>query len=836
MELTVQNILNKISDINQETELEKKLGDINLPLTEYLNHPDAIQCFQDMKRNAVKYFDRDKIKQLIKYITTLPNKDDHNNGYKYPFIASEMLRTANERIKDMIIFSEEDYNNKYNIINDIKKEEDNKLDEKSENNREVQQKSENLKEKGVNSEGENKNNNKDEEKNNKNNENDIKEIKENNSKDIHENSKKEENKKEQKELKKSRKCIIDKHNDILDLLLDFVSQKKTVENDVLCGYFHKVLSSLMDNYSIDIFLYLFFVRKDVLEQMVMLSYKNSISIILIQILNIRDIFLKIKKNISANPEMVDIKFLKDKKESIKEYRMNLLEKIITSIDLDGLKDSDGKYLQDIDIENIFHIFLELTKTDFVEELYWNKKILPHIFNILKKNVYFDYKPSIYDPGRQKIYNYFIILLGNILHYSLSSYQERGKYYPEFDYVDLFDKISKKSDLYLDELLIIYIPKILSTNFVASYKENTLGIHIIYLMDLVIALFKYLEEKPNLYDFIILQSGFLDKSISYFFEYQLNNIYHSKFVKLFTLYLEKAVVHPLLTDYFFTKRNFPLMLNNYITKNYFKEEKKSQFYNKYKYKSGKEILSCVNIYVIDLIYKIQAGCRIKILEEIYKKQLGISNFGFFEFLKDDKSPKEREPIKLPKYIIIYLSQDVEWNNLIEKIIMPKIKKFEGKLLCTKPIKPRTVINVVPVDNKQNEAKNIIPPKDKNVEIKIKIDEYDDINYWKMKNIISEDIKKNVNLNINKKKKDDIDDEDELLNIAIQLEKQEKCQNKIKPFEETNNNIKTTTAIKKSSPSNENINDNNTKKENIIAIDSEKKDDKTEKNIKKEEDIK
>ena len=280
-----------------------------------------------------------------------------------------------------------------------------------------------------------------------------------------------------------------------------------------------------------------------------------------------------------------------------------------------------------------------------------------------------------------------------------------------------------------------------------------------------------------------------------------------------------------------------MLNNYITKNYFKEEKKSQFYNKYKYKSGKEILSCVNIYVIDLIYKIRAGCRIKILEEIYKKQLGISNFGFFEFLKDDKSPKEREPIKLPKYIIIYLSQDVEWNNLIEKIIMPKIKKFEGKLLCTKPIKPRPVINVVPVNNKQNEVKNNISPKNKNVEIKIKIDGYDDINYWKMENIISDDIMKNVNLNINKKIKDDIDDEDELLNIAIQLEKQEKCQNKIKPSEEINNSIKITTEVKNSSSSsNENINDNKTLKENIVVTDSEKKDDKMAKNIKKELDIK
>ena len=68
--------------------------------------------------------------------------------------------------------------------------------------------------------------------------------------------------------------------------------------------------------------------------------------------------------------------------------MNLLENIITSIDLDGLKDRNGEYLKDVDIENIFSIFNELVKTDFVDELFFNKKIIPYIFKILEKNVYF----------------------------------------------------------------------------------------------------------------------------------------------------------------------------------------------------------------------------------------------------------------------------------------------------------------------------------------------------------------------------------------------------------------------------------------------------------------
>ena len=113
MKSNTQNLFNKILDINQVTELEKKLSDINLTLEEYLNHPDAIQCFKDMKKNSQKYFDRNKIKELIKYIIEEPKEDEYNKGHKYPFIACEMLINSNKRIQEMIIFTEEDFNNKY---------------------------------------------------------------------------------------------------------------------------------------------------------------------------------------------------------------------------------------------------------------------------------------------------------------------------------------------------------------------------------------------------------------------------------------------------------------------------------------------------------------------------------------------------------------------------------------------------------------------------------------------------------------------------------------------------------------------------------------------------
>ena len=125
MELDLRNLIFSLSGFKTETELEKNLLEQNLSLEEYLKNEDAIQCFKDMKTNAQKYFNRDKIKQLIKYITEIPKENEYNIGYKYPYVASEMLKSAGERIQDMIVFTEEEFNKKY------KKETDDKLNEKN---------------------------------------------------------------------------------------------------------------------------------------------------------------------------------------------------------------------------------------------------------------------------------------------------------------------------------------------------------------------------------------------------------------------------------------------------------------------------------------------------------------------------------------------------------------------------------------------------------------------------------------------------------------------------------------------------------------------------------
>ena len=880
MELNIQALLSSISGIKLDTELEKNLTDPNLPLEEYLKNPEAIQCFQDMKKNAIKYFDRNKIKQLIRYIIEEPKDDNYETGYKFPYTASEMLRLAGKRIQEMIVFTEEDFNNKYqeenndkiieknleinkasenkieepkkknqenkkenkeqekneeNIIEDknkveIKKEE-NKEEDKNQNDSQKEDEIKNeekkiyeikdekeikIEDKKDEDKKEDKNINEikngednkieDKKEDRKEEKNDINEIKNDEKNKIED--KKEENKNINKEkeptdskrnslkeaLKKAtlndkianRKYNYTKHNDILDLLLDFVTNKNAMENDVLCGYFHRILLSLMDNYLIDIFLYLFFVRTDALEQIIMHSYKRSLSFIAIRILNFKENINKILYNDMTNPGMIDIKMLESKKDSMVKFVQSSITKLITSIDLNGMKDKDGEYMKNIDLESVFSLLDDLGKIyDFLD--YEDNPILQHVFKILETNIF-----GVYDLEKRdnmlKIYNYFVKFLTNLTNRCICLKYSDDDFYPEISIERLYRKVQNKEELDLHEYLALYLPKILCYNFREKYlcESDILGIHNIYLMDLVIGTFKYLKEMPTLFDFIILQTGFMDKCIQYFFRYQLNNIYHTKFVTFFTRYLQKADDHPLLTDYIFVKKKFPLMLTNFLTQK--KDDK--NFVNIYKYKSGRQTFSCIYSYVIDLIYKIQVATGMNIFNEAEIKDIGILNPGFFEFVKDENSPKNIDPFNLPIYYKQILLPEKSWNLTVNNDVNPKIKLFEKKLIFTSISKPNAnntvaIKNVSDLKNILNSMlSNILTGKNKNVKKEEPISNYNDINFWQVKNTISDEIKDKVNNNLNNNKNsgndsnNPIDDEDELLNIAMKLEKEEEDNKKAK----------------------------------------------------------
>ena len=198
----------------------------------------------------------------------------------------------------------------------------------------------------------------------------------------------------------------------------------------------------------------------------------------------------------------------------------------------------------------------------------------------------------------------------------------------------------------------------------------------------------------------------------------------------------------------------------------------EYLNKYQYSSGKTSLSCIDIYAIYFIYKIQAACDLKLLDEEEKKNLNISTFGYFEFIKDENFPKEIKQFNMPTYVKNILNKYIEWNITITKKIIPKVKIFEGKLVFTpKEIKPKLAQSSTVVLTNILNSLLINLKSDKFIKKEDSMsNNFTDVNFWKVNNTISDETKNKVNSKL-ENNSDNIDDEDELLNIAMNLEKKE-----------------------------------------------------------------
>ena len=1039
LNLELAQLLKSFSAFKQGTELEEKLVDINYPLEQYLQNEEAIQCYKDIKKNAKKYFDKNKIKQLIKYITVEPKNDDYLKGHKYPYVASEMLKSECDFIQDLFVLTEEEYNEKYkdeisessienknnnnnesekedpkdedtvniydNDVKDEKKKEKNQneknifentdknTDKEKYNNVEDYKSKENELENEISNninneertkkieknmiiENENKNlniinteeNEKDKDKkyineneekkeekkekqiinNNNDNDNEIlneKEKKEEKKEKVDNNiennyliredirnEEKEENKEEKKEEKKEEnkgekkgenKVINISKNELLDLLLNFVISDKPQLNDVLCGYFSNILISLIDKYPIRFLAYLYSIRKDALKQIVLRSYQKSLSILSLKLLKLEDFLNKILEEIKNNKNKLDLPSILKILENSYLYRNELFNQIILSINLDGIQDEKGNIIKNIDIESIFSILYNLVNEKIIlTNIINNSKIYNHIFEILEKKVFVKEEK---DKNKKYIYKLFIILITKIF----SGLNKVNKIKEEFDITKNFDfnfiKENKTSLTFLEKFIISFL-SILIFNFSDNStlensntdNNNGLGIHNIYIMDMIFEVFNGVKKIPLIFDNILIITKFIQKSIDYFFKYPLNNIYHFKFIKLFKLYLDNEQEHHLLTEHLFNDLKFHEILVDYINKdepkkreinnediiknkddnkneikdknkddkkienkvdnieqknNIEKKEEnkndnkgqnvnkeknrkdnedliiKNDYSNKFYYKSGKTIKSCLYPYIIDLIYKIQAKSGLKTFEEKEKTDLSIKNIGEFEFIKDETSSKDVIEIKTSSRLKEILKTSNKWMDTVEKIILPIIRIYEGKLFFKESIQLNTIPKTSLNNNLLHSFFNIISSKNKllnkieiNTSINININKkYNDVNFWKTNISIPKELKNKINTNNlkstnNKENEADIehkneenkiidDEEDELLGIAIKMEKKEKMENfKIIP---KINNLKPQLKsqnfkceISNNSALITNKNENNNKKNNINENKQEK----------------
>ena len=919
LNLNLANLLKGLSILRPSTQLEEKLADINYPLEEYLQNEEAIQCYKDMKPNAKKYFTKDKIKQLIKYSTEEPENDDYLKAHKYPYIASELLKTDCNLVQDLFVLNEEEYNQKYKEVekeintntNKIIKPEGlkmlenislefaipNKLENKDNNNKEEDKNLEDKKEDIVNDKDEDQKDEIkekieeikiDEQKNNKENIEKINDnekesiIKVNNNKEEIQNQKEVEKiknindekcneikekeiNKDEKDLEKNENKIIEENkenkdnninnieikeienkqdnnikkeedkqeakdnigndvlitrNEFLDLLLNFIITEKTYLNDVLCGYFANILISLIDKYPTKLLIYLYTIRKDALKQIVLHSYQKSLSILTLKILKIEILLNSVTTEIKTKQMNFNYDSLLNKVEEIYSFRNELLKDIILSINLDGFKNQRGEIIKNINLESIFTILYDLvSEKSVIRFLLFNDPLYSHIFGILKTIVF---NKENNDQNKQYIYKLFLVLVTKIF-----SNMNKIK---EFDFMkDLDSEIC-----FSDE--IENIPKYFFANFIEAFliiifynfidnssingsnnpKEKGwgLGLHNIYIMDLVYELCLYMNPASLGFDEMMIKSNFIIKAIDYFFKYQLNNIYHCKFIKLYKLFIDCESCHPKLIDLLFNKIKFheilveyanekeiiiPKINNKEIEKN-IKDENNS-YINKYYYKSGKTTLSCMFAFIIDLIYKIQQKSGLKIFDEKEKNDLNIKNIGEFEFIKDENSSNDIILFQFSKKLNEILKASTIWCNIFNSKILPLIKKYESKLCPQKDITNTSSAKIAMTNNNNNLMKsllNIIAKNPKIVPAQETNEKYNDVNFWETKPSISLELKtkitnnqenisnisnnnndnKEINNNINEEEKDNenniIDEEDELLGLAMKLEQKEKSE--------------------------------------------------------------
>ena len=81
--------------------IEDLLNSKDCTVDKLLDDDDCLQEFKNYNDKLIKYFDHDKLKTLIDYITVMPDKNDgHNRGRKYPFITGEIFNCEINQILD----------------------------------------------------------------------------------------------------------------------------------------------------------------------------------------------------------------------------------------------------------------------------------------------------------------------------------------------------------------------------------------------------------------------------------------------------------------------------------------------------------------------------------------------------------------------------------------------------------------------------------------------------------------------------------------------------------------------------------------------------------------
>ena len=80
--------------------VEDLLSSPECTVDKLLDDDDCLQEFKNYNDKLIKYFDHDKLKVLVDYITVMPEVDEQKRGHKYPFLAAEIFNCEINQVLD----------------------------------------------------------------------------------------------------------------------------------------------------------------------------------------------------------------------------------------------------------------------------------------------------------------------------------------------------------------------------------------------------------------------------------------------------------------------------------------------------------------------------------------------------------------------------------------------------------------------------------------------------------------------------------------------------------------------------------------------------------------
>ena len=617
----------------------------NIPLEEILTEDVLLQEIKNKNPNLIKYLNKDRIKQMLDYIICEPVNDDPIKGHKLPYVCSQIFSTEADNITKYFFKTNKQLEEEEkNVINETNKNDEVK-ENKSVDNKKVEKKEEN------------------------------------NNEEVRENSNKKKNKKRRRRKKKNRYSVpLIKNNynsdnkiELLDYALSFLATEEEL-NYVLCGYFSSFMKNLLNINQPIIISYLFNQRKDSLKKMVYHCYRQSISDVLIKIMQYEG-------------ETSDLNII-----DYDSARLEILEDAISKMDL-------RKEEEKLFAISSFIISMA-SDTNLFEKILENKNIINNLIINHLKNV---------DLTKQDIENFIInqknnlSLIIDIIIQWVNSINDNKLKTPNFTN-------NKIEHTYLSESLFEILPKLIELNFnknkdqtlkektiIQSYDDNKLiplGIFRIKIVELIGNLFIYFRNISNFYDKILIDTKFFENALEYLFEYEFNNFYQDALLLTFKKFLNESQHHELLANHIFKNINILNIIITHLTNT---DDIKDPTI-KFKYKSGNFTNHGYIAFLISLSYKI----NIIIGGDPLKINNTTSREGSISFMTRTAPPVEKEEIDAfygmdANELYDDVSQDSEeknkanhpiecmekyltdkWNEFFYDHISNKIRLYETKL--------------------------------------------------------------------------------------------------------------------------------------------------------------